>query len=216
MEILFTWHNASVAALTSLKLILKTGLVRCIFISSWYWEVSIQLPSGLELKGPKREPQVISHQFLTMDVPYYYASSSSSSASPAPPRYEVVLSFRGEDAREHLADPLATRLAAKRISVFRDEEVGPALVEAIGQSKISIPIISPEYASSENCLWVLAQMLECRDAMNHAIVPIFYRLNPFADHRKRASDGMLLDPLKSALLRVGQLEGYRLDNASDR
>ncbi|KAI6704737.1 hypothetical protein NL676_007699 [Syzygium grande] len=84
-----------------------------------------------------------------------------------------------------------------------DEEVCPTLVEAIGQLKISIPIISLEYAQRE-----LPQV--------HAIVPIFCRLNPFADHRKRGSDGMLLNPLKSALLRVGQLEGYRLDHASDR
>ncbi|XP_030476814.1 disease resistance protein RPV1-like [Syzygium oleosum] len=158
-----------------------------------------------------------------MNVPYHSSSSSSSASSVRPP-FEVVVSFRGEDTHEHLAYPLVTGLTAVGISVFRgkrklgaDKEIDPALVEAIGQSKILIPIISPEYVSSKSCLMVLAKMLDFMDTMNHAIIPIFYRINPsFADHKKRGSDGMLVDPLKSALHRIGQLEGYRVDDASDR
>ncbi|XP_030440022.1 disease resistance protein L6-like [Syzygium oleosum] len=141
--------------------------------------------------------------------------------------YEVLLSFRGADTREHLANPLGTGLTGAGISVFRDKrmaradkEIDPALVEAIGQSKISIPIISPEYASSKGCLVVLDKMLDFMDAGNYAIIPIFYKLNPsdigsFVDHKKRGIDGKLLS-WKSALHRIGQLEGYHLDHAKEQ
>lgn len=168
--------------------------------------------------------QAIAHQFLTMDAPYDSSSSSSASASSVQPQHEVVLSFRGEDTLEHLADPLFTGLTAAGISVYTvernlgpDRQIDPKLIEAIGQSKISIPIISSVYASSKSCLMVLAKMLDFMDTTNHAIIPIFYGLNPsFPDHKKRGSDGMLVHPWKSALHRIGQLKGYRVDDASDR
>ncbi|XP_010052395.2 disease resistance protein RPV1 [Eucalyptus grandis] len=150
-----------------------------------------------------------------MDVPYSSSSSSSSSyASSVLPQYEVVLSF-GEDASS-LVSPLFTGLTKAGISVFLGSGSDPVLSKMIELSKISIPIISPEYASSQNSLMVLDRMLDCRDTMNHVVIPIFYRVNPsFAVHKNRRSDGMLLDSLKSALHRIGQLKGYRLDGVSD-
>ncbi|XP_030473963.2 disease resistance protein RPV1-like isoform X2 [Syzygium oleosum] len=154
--------------------------------------------------------------------------SSSSFASPVRPPYDVLLSFKGADTHRHLVNRLGTCLTGVGIRVFRDErkagaekEIDPVLVEAIEQSKILIPIISPDYASSKSCLMGLAKMLDCKDTMNNAIIPIFYRLSPsdigsFAANKKRRIDGKLLDSWKCALHRIGQLKGYRLDHANDQ
>ncbi|XP_056172034.1 disease resistance protein RPV1-like isoform X2 [Syzygium oleosum] len=152
----------------------------------------------------------------------------SSFASSVQPLYEVFLSFRGAHTRWQFGNRLGTSLIDAGISVFRDEkevgpdkEIDPALVEAIEKSRISIPIISPDYASSKSCLMGLAKMLDCRDTMNQAIIPIFYPANPsdigsFTEHKKRGIDGKLLDSWKSALHRIGQLKGYHLDHSNDR
>ncbi|XP_048131563.1 disease resistance protein L6-like [Rhodamnia argentea] len=127
----------------------------------------------------------------------------------------------------HFANRLLAGLSNAGISVFRDEkevgaakEIDPTLVEAIGQSKTSIPIISLDYASSESCFMGLAKMLEWRDTRNHAIVPIFYGVDPsdigsFAKHNKRGINWHL-DSWKSALHRIGQLKGYRFDHTTDQ
>ncbi|XP_039165718.1 disease resistance protein RPV1-like [Eucalyptus grandis] len=95
--------------------------------------------------------------------------------------YEVFLSFRGPDTRKGFTDCLFTSLTEKGISVFRDNEELPvggkiklSLTEAIKQSKIAIPIISKDYASSKSCLMELQQMLECRENKEQMIIPIFY------------------------------------------
>lgn len=69
--------------------------------------------------------------------------------------YEVFLSFRGPDSRQGFTDHLYASLKDAGIHVFRDdnelpngEEIGPELFRSITQSKISIPIISKDYASS--------------------------------------------------------------------
>ncbi|XP_030476813.1 disease resistance protein RPV1-like [Syzygium oleosum] len=151
-----------------------------------------------------------------------YSSSSASSIWP-----EVFLSFKGADTCRDFADALYTGLTNAGISVYRDKrkagaekDINPTLVEKIGQSKISIPIISPGYTSTKSCLMVLAKMLECRDTMNHAIIPIFYAVKPSgngssADNKRRRIDPMLADPWKSALHCIEQLEGYRLDQQTD-
>ncbi|XP_030546451.2 disease resistance protein RPV1-like [Rhodamnia argentea] len=158
-----------------------------------------------------------------------FQSSLSASASSVRSRYDdVVLSFRGTDTSRHFTNGLLAGLSNAGMSVFRDEKVAgadkgidPTLVEAIEQSKISIPIISPDYASSESCLMGLVKMLECRDNMNHTVIPIFYGVDPsdigsFVNHKKRGIDRKLLTPWKSALHRIGQLKGYHLDPTSDQ
>lgn len=74
--------------------------------------------------------------------------------------YEVFLSFRGEDTRKAFTDHLYASLVDAGIYVFRDdnefcvgEEIGPELHYSIMQSKISIPIISENYASSKREIW---------------------------------------------------------------
>ncbi|KAL3747754.1 hypothetical protein ACJRO7_016544 [Eucalyptus globulus] len=81
----------------------------------------------------------------------------------------MFLSFRGSNTRKGFADYPYTSLTNARITVFRDnnkldpgENIRDALVQSIKQSKISIPIISNDYASSRSCLMELARMMECQ------------------------------------------------------
>ncbi|KAI6679294.1 hypothetical protein NL676_033175 [Syzygium grande] len=158
---------------------------------------------------------------------------------PPPPssrnNYEVFLSFRGPDTRQGFADCLYTSLINARIIVFRDDnELDPgdnipdALVQSIKQSKISIPIISKDYASSKSCLMELAQMVECNEADAQLIVPIFYDIDPadlkrqrrrvgesFRKHERRGIDREVIDKWKQALRKITEMKGYDLRNTNN-
>ncbi|CAN0880744.1 Disease resistance protein L6 [Linum grandiflorum] len=117
------------------------------------------------------------------------SSSNSFSGSPAPlpaGDYEVFLNFRGPDNRNSFADFLYHYLSRSKIRTFRDnedlrkgEEIWPALATALAQSKIYIPILSRNYASSKWCLRELAKMVECcKENKGHVVLPIFYFVDP--------------------------------------
>ena len=76
----------------------------------------------------------------------FMASSSSSSR-----KYEVFLSFRGEDTRNGFTSHLAAALRRKQIEFFIDDEelkkgdeISPALLKAIETADISIIIFSKD------------------------------------------------------------------------
>lgn len=104
---------------------------------------------------------------------------------PEAANYEVFLSFRGRDTRTGFTDHLHAALTDAGVAVFRDddelrvgEEIGTDLLEAITRSKISIPIISPNYGNSKWCMVELAQMVECRRSGGHVVLPLFYMVEP--------------------------------------
>lgn len=150
------------------------------------------------------------------------------------PLYEVFLSFRGPDTRCSFADCLYTSLTDSGIGVFKDEEelergeeIMPQLIQAIKQSKMSIPVISKGYGSSKSCLMELEQMVKCRDNESHIIIPIFYHVDPsqvrkcegpfgkyLGGNKKRKIDGSIIDSWKSALRQIGNLKGHHLDKTS--
>ncbi|XP_056174763.1 disease resistance protein RPV1-like isoform X6 [Syzygium oleosum] len=167
----------------------------------------------------------------------YGASSSSTSPhvgdyegggtkKPKGNDYEVFLNFRGKDTRKGITDYLYTSLVDAGIRVFRDdnelhvgEEIGPELLCSITQSKISIPIISEDYASSKWCLCELVQMLKCRKSRGQVVLPIFYKVEPsqvrhltekFEDainaHKEKVEE-MVVKEWEEALKEVGSLKG---------
>ncbi|CAN1326184.1 Disease resistance protein L6 [Linum perenne] len=96
------------------------------------------------------------------------SSAPSSSNTPVSVEYEVFLSFRGPDVRTNFADFLHKYLVHTKIRTFLDnedlrkgEKMAPSLVKAIKESKVYIPILSPDYASSKWCLQELSQMVKC-------------------------------------------------------
>ncbi|KAK0604621.1 hypothetical protein LWI29_017572 [Acer saccharum] len=125
-----------------------------------------------------------------------YSSSSSSSlsstkrqkSSPASAsggsirwKYDVFLSFRGEDTRYNFTNHLYAALHRNGIITFKDDErlergteISSELTKAIQESRFSIVIFSKDYASSAWCLEELAKIVECVDTKNHIVIPVFY------------------------------------------
>ncbi|KAF8006692.1 hypothetical protein BT93_K0870 [Corymbia citriodora subsp. variegata] len=187
---------------------------------------------GLCYTRKRRKPGLVSQPppRSSLQLSSYLSSISPSSRN----NYEVFLSFRGSDTRNGFAHYLYTNLINSRIIVFRDEnELDPgenvpeALVQSIRQSMISIPILSPDYASSKSCLMELAQMVECEKAGAQLIVPIFHDVKPadlkyrrenvgkaFSKHERRGVDPEVIKEWKQALEKIADINGYDLQNPS--
>ncbi|XP_056174635.1 disease resistance protein L6-like [Syzygium oleosum] len=151
--------------------------------------------------------------------------------------YEVFLSFRGPDTRTGFTDHLYTRLTDAGVCTYRDdedlrigEEIGPDLLGAIEQSKISVPIFSKGYDSSKWCLKELVQMVECRKRKEQVIMPIFYYVEPsevryqtggygealLVHENKKRVDEETIRKWRAALNEVGGLKGWNIENVANR
>ncbi|KAA3481943.1 TMV resistance protein N-like [Gossypium australe] len=160
-------------------------------------------------------------------------------ASPSPStlmKYHVFLSFRGEDTRLNFTTHLLQALKDKRLDVFFDEEklergeqLSQALSRAIAVSKMSIIVLSEDYASSKSCLAELSDIMDRYRSKQQIVLPIFYQVNPsdvenhdgsfktsFDQHEATRS----VDEVKrwkTAFAEVGKLEGWHIDGSiSDR
>ncbi|VVA39329.1 PREDICTED: TMV resistance [Prunus dulcis] len=131
------------------------------------------------------EPQLPSDLPPTTTQPPVSSSPSSSSFTPDSSwTYDVFLSFRGEDTRTNFTDHLYKALCDKGIYTFidrelvRGEEIPPALVKAIEESRISVIVFSENYASSRWCLDELVKILQCKQSKQQVVLPIFYKVDP--------------------------------------
>ncbi|CAN6688249.1 unnamed protein product [Malus baccata var. baccata] len=123
------------------------------------------------------------------------ADSSSDSVSFTPPRekYDVFLSFRGVDTRDTFTSHLYAALVRKKIDTYidykleRGDIIGPALLEAIEKSKLSVVIFSKDYASSTWCLDELVHILGCKERYGQTVVPIFYGIDPSHVRKQQGS-----------------------------
>ncbi|KAL3739156.1 hypothetical protein ACJRO7_020541 [Eucalyptus globulus] len=151
--------------------------------------------------------------------------------------YEVFLSFRGPDTRMDIADYLYVSMVDAGIRAYRDyeelrtgEEIGDQLLQAIRQSKISIPIFSTGYADSPWCLRELVKMVESKNTRGQKIMPIFYNVAPsevkyqnehygnaIVSHlnKKRFNDETI-NNWKAALKEVGDLKGWDFHSMLNR
>ncbi|KAL3739159.1 hypothetical protein ACJRO7_020543 [Eucalyptus globulus] len=151
--------------------------------------------------------------------------------------YEVFLSFRGPDTRNDITDYLHTSMIDAGIRAYIDdeelrigEEISGQLLQAIEQSKISIPIFSKGYADSTWCLRELVKMVESKNTRRHKIMPIFYNVAPSevkyqTDHygnaivshaNKKRFDDDTIDNWKAALNEVGALKGWDFQSMPNR
>ncbi|KAL2578143.1 hypothetical protein AAZV13_16G180800 [Glycine max] len=143
--------------------------------------------------------------------------------------YDVFLSFRGADTRHGFTGNLYKALDDRGIYTFIDdeelqsgEEITPALLKAIQESRIAITVLSINYASSSFCLDELAYILECFKSKNLLVVPVFYNVDPsdvrhqkgsygeaLAKHQERFNHNMeKLEYWKKALHQVANLSGF--------
>ncbi|XP_068325386.1 disease resistance-like protein DSC1 [Pyrus communis] len=118
------------------------------------------------------------------------ASSSSAAAISPRRKHDAFLSFRGEDTRDTFTSHLHAALLRKKLDTYidykleRGDEIGPALLDAIGKSKLSVIIFSKNYASSTWCLDELLHILGRKERDGQFVIPIFYDISP-ADVRKQ-------------------------------
>ncbi|XP_028205464.1 TMV resistance protein N-like isoform X2 [Glycine soja] len=155
------------------------------------------------------------------------ASGSRSSSSSS--NYHVFLSFRGEDTRLAFTGHLYKALHDKGIHTFiddeklqRGEEITPALMKAIQDSRVAITVLSEHYASSSFCLDELATILHCHQRKRLLVIPVFYKVDPSDVRHQKGSYGEALAKLerrfqhdleklqrwKMALQQVADLSGY--------
>ncbi|XP_048136915.1 disease resistance protein RPV1-like [Rhodamnia argentea] len=148
--------------------------------------------------------------------------------------YDVFLSFRGPDTRHNFTDCLYHDMTEAGILVYRDTESLPvgekisALLPAIENSKICIPIFSTTYASSPWCLRELAHMVDCtlKSNGNKKILPIFLDVEPddvklrpnelkpnlyiqaLLEHQKQEKFSTEVESWEKALIEVGKIRGW--------
>ncbi|KAE8717738.1 hypothetical protein F3Y22_tig00110021pilonHSYRG00014 [Hibiscus syriacus] len=159
------------------------------------------------------------------------ASSSSSSRQM---NHQVFLSFRGEDTRLNFTAHLLKALKGKGLDVFFDEEslekgkkFTPALSQAIAASRLSIIILSSDYASSKSCLAEVSYIMDRKRTAGHFVLPIFYHVDAskvrniggsfktsFDNHESKGLDQV--QRWKAAFAAVGKLEGRHIGGEFDR
>lgn len=94
--------------------------------------------------------------------------------------YDVFLSFKGKDTRKTFTDHLQTALLQSGLSTFRNiYEYGELeRHEAIRRSRVSVIVLSGNYALSKRCLDELVLIIECRRRIGQFVLPVFYHLDP--------------------------------------
>ncbi|XP_030440938.1 disease resistance protein TAO1-like [Syzygium oleosum] len=194
--------------------------------------ISPAMAKGHEGKLVKKVVAKVSSELNRMSIPmfirsvYLYFSKKKRRES----KCQVFLAFRGPDTRYNLAAYLYTSLVAAGVRVFNDDD--PCLIgkdvtheisNAIDQCKISIPILSKNYASSPWCLEDLAQMVECNRTKGQKILPIFYKVKAshvqdlshlFGEYmlrHKELVDKSTYERWERALREVGSSKGWESD-----
>ncbi|KAF3449345.1 hypothetical protein FNV43_RR10073 [Rhamnella rubrinervis] len=130
------------------------------------------------------------------------SSSSSSAISPEEKRYDVFLSFRGDDTRNQFASYLYSALHEKQIITFMDhklergDEISPTLRKAIEDSMISVVILSENYATSTWCLDELIHIIDCKKRKEQIIIPIFYNIDASVVRKQERSYGVAFAQLE--------------------
>ncbi|GAU12881.1 hypothetical protein TSUD_73680 [Trifolium subterraneum] len=166
------------------------------------------------------------HEATTNGGSVLGSSSSAAISMSSPPKYDVFLSFRGEDTRDKFISHLYAELCTQKIETFidyklgRGDEISPALYKAIEESMIYVVILSKNYASSTWCLDELTKILKCRETYGRDVIPVFYEVDPsdvrhqrqsyaeaFVKHQHRFKDDQL-EEWKAALTQVACLSGW--------
>ncbi|KAG2685814.1 hypothetical protein I3760_10G143100 [Carya illinoinensis] len=158
----------------------------------------------------------------------------SKASSSTPSTCEVFLSFRGEDTHNNFTAHLHNALHLRGINTYigeelrRGEEISPALFKAIEESRISILVLSEDYASSTWCLDELKKILECERRRQQIVLPIFYLVDPskvwhqrksfgqaLTKHEGRFKDDMKIQKWKESLKEVAKLSGFHLKKRNE-
>lgn len=120
-----------------------------------------------------------------MDAPDFYQASCCSLSS-SHYKYDVFLSFRGEDVRLNYIGHLYRALTRQKgIQTFMDDKslqrgksISPEIKKSIQSSRFAIVVFSQNYAKSAWCLEELVEIIRCMDAQTLTVLPIFHGVDP--------------------------------------
>ncbi|TYI58411.1 hypothetical protein E1A91_D11G356100v1 [Gossypium mustelinum] len=151
-------------------------------------------------------------------------SLPSTSSPISRKKYDVFLSFRGEDTRKNFTGHLYNALKSSGIVTFRDdpkleagEEIAPELSKAIQQSWCS------------DGAWRSLLRLLNKKMLTDKVFPIFYHVDPsdlrnqkekveeaFAKHEERyKEDKDKIQKWRNALTEVAKIKGWHLHNGNE-
>ncbi|KAJ6855745.1 hypothetical protein NC651_040394 [Populus alba x Populus x berolinensis] len=159
--------------------------------------------------------------------------STLTTAQPQVIKYDVFLSFRGEDTRVGFTSHLHAALDRKQILTFidnqlvRGDEISASLLRTIEEAKLSLIVFSENYASSKWCLEELVKIFECRKNNGQIVIPVFYKVDPTHVRHQTGSFGdafarlirnkaLTLEEVQSfrdALTDAANLSGWGLGNS---
>ncbi|KAM6581879.1 hypothetical protein CsatA_005653 [Cannabis sativa] len=141
-------------------------------------------------------------------------------------KYDVFISFRGEDTRANFVSHLYKGLKDGGIETYIDDrlergyEISKALSDAINNSKFSIVVFSEKYAYSSWCLDELVHILECMEKKTQIVLPVFYHVSPgdvraqkrsyakiFREYEERYNNS-IIHRWKVALATIANLSGW--------
>ncbi|GJR02464.1 disease resistance TIR-NBS-LRR class family protein [Tanacetum coccineum] len=158
-------------------------------------------------------------------------ASTSSSSIPNSFKYDVFISFRGEDTRKTFVDHLYEALQDKCIYTYKDDEkikrgktIDNQLIQAIRDSRFFIIVFSEKYASSSWCLDELVEIMDCQKTGQQTAYPVFFHVEPtqvrnqsgafgeaFLKNKNKDAAGRWIEALKGA----AGLAGLELKNTLD-
>ncbi|KAL0692982.1 hypothetical protein Bca4012_060162 [Brassica carinata] len=148
-------------------------------------------------------------------------------------KYQVYLSFSWKDVRQSFVSHLVVAFKHKSISTFEEDKmvrgklIGPLLVQAIRESRISIVVLSKRYASSRWLLEELMEITKCMQELGQIVIPILYDVDPmdvrkqtgeFGRHFKQTSKGKTEDEKQQwqqALIDIEKIAGYHCSTWDD-
>ncbi|XP_020966148.1 TMV resistance protein N-like isoform X1 [Arachis ipaensis] len=162
-------------------------------------------------------------------------SLSSSSQAPPTHRYDVFISFRGEDTRKGFLSHLQAALRQNQIQTFRDDDgmdkgglIWDELLHAIRNANLYLVIFSENYASSRWCLKELVEIMERKNNNNNVVIPVFYGIEPthvrkqtgsyrsaFDKHERSSEDRCHVQQWRTALTHAANLSGITFDDHRD-
>ncbi|KAH0733919.1 hypothetical protein KY285_009626 [Solanum tuberosum] len=151
-------------------------------------------------------------------------------------KYDIFLSFRGEDTRRTFVSHLYNALEQKGIHAFKDDErleagksISAELLKAIEEARFAVVIFSKSYATSRWCLEELSHIINCKKELEQIVIPVFYDVSPsdvrhqnppfadsFSQHEVKYKDDMeMVQIWRDAFVEAGNISGYHLLNFKD-
>ncbi|KAJ8746837.1 hypothetical protein K2173_003843 [Erythroxylum novogranatense] len=152
-------------------------------------------------------------------------------------KYDVFLSFRGDDTRKSFISHLYNALRQKGIITFKDdleiergENISDEISTAIQSSRFFLVVLSTNYACSTWCLDELATIADClAQGDQRKVLPVFFHVDPFdvekqtgtygnafAQHEQDFRDN--IDKVvrwREAMTRVANVSGWDLQNRQE-